>query len=328
MPGMPGMPGATTELDPRAAGEFSSFLRTGINASMTVGSDPDGGYLAPPQIANEIVLIGAEQGAIRSLARGFRPESGDFRLPVSPTLAGAGRSSEESTRGETTGPKLAEFHPPSGGLFANVPLTNFLLNDATFNVEAFVRESIGTQFGVTESADFVSGDGVDKAFGFLSFPLAATPDATRPWGTIEKLHAGSTTAFDIDDVIDLVAKLAPRYRKRCSLVMHPDTESYVRKLKASTSGDYYWQPAVAAGMPNTLLGIPTFIDVNMPTIASAAGVIAVADWQKFYGVMDVGPTMMLRDPYTNKGSVLFYTERRTGGGIIDFNAGKILVMSV
>jgi HK97 family phage major capsid protein len=306
---------------------FVTYLRTGETKAMSLSVDPDGGYAAPPQLSDEITKVGAEQGVIRSLARVYTPGTSDFKIVVSPTLAGAGRTTETGTRGNTTTPTLAQVHPMNGGVYGVAPVSNWLLNDAKYDLAAFVTESLGQQFGVTESADFVTGDGVNKAMGFLSYTLAATADSTRAFGTVEKLHAGSTTAFDIDDLIDLRAKLAPRYRKNACFCMHPDTEAFVRKLKASTSGDYYWQPAVAAGAPNTLLGNPCCIDVNMPTIASGAAVVAIADWQKFYAVVDIGPTVMIRDPYTSKGSTLFYAEKRTGGGVVDSNAGKVLVMS-
>jgi HK97 family phage major capsid protein len=308
---------------------FDKFLRTGERETkgMTLGTDPDGGYAATEQLADAIVSVGAEQGAIRKLSRLFTPKTADFRIPISPTRAGAGRTTETGTRAATAIPGLASVHPPSGGIYAVAPVSNWLLNDASYNIAAFVIDSIGEQFGVTESADFVTGDGVNKAAGFLSGALAATADATRAFGTVEKLHAGSTTDFDIDDLIDLLGKLAPRYRKNAAFVMHPDTETYVRKLKSATSGEYYWQPSVAAGVPPTLLGIPSHVDVNMPTIASAAGVVAIADWSKFYAVEDVGETTIIRDPYTSKGNTLFYVEKRVGGAVVDSNAGKVLVMS-
>ncbi len=307
---------------------FDAFLRRDERKAMSLSDDTQGGYLAPPQFNNEIMLVSAEQGAIRGLARKYAPGTGDFTIPVSPTLAGAGRTTELSTRSNTTTPGLAAFRPENGGVYAVAPVSNWLLNDASYDVAAFVRESIGIQFGVTESADFVTGDGVNKARGFATgYTLAATADATRAWAQIEKLHAGSTTALDIDDLIDLRAKLAPRYQKNAAFVMNQNTEAYIRKLKASSSGDYYWQPAVAAGEPNTLLGVPCYVDVNMPDIASAAVTVAIADWSKFYAVVDIGQTVVLRDPYTSKGNTLFYVEKRVGGGVLDFNAGKLLVMS-
>jgi HK97 family phage major capsid protein len=65
----------------------------------------------------------------------------------------------------------------------------------------------------------------------------------------------------------------------------------------------------------------------MPTIASAAPAVAVADWRKFYCVVDIGQPLMIRDSVTSKGRTLFYCEKRVAGGVLDFNAGKLLVMS-
>lgn len=308
---------------------FVGWMRTGqLEAkAMSINVGPSGGYTAPKELAALIEVVGAEQGAIRNLARIYPLTSGDFHQPISRTLAGAAHVGETGTRNETTTPDLADFHPTHGGLSALAPATNWILGDSAYDLEGYIRDSIGTAFGVTESADFVSGDGVNKASGFLNYPLAATADATREWGQIEKLHAGSTSDFDIDDLISLVGKLAPRYRKRAAFVMSPDTETYVRKLKSATTGQYYWQPSTAAGVPPTLLGYPSFVDVNMPTIASAAGVVAFADWKRFYAIADIGPMTAIRDQVTVKGQTIFYFEKRVGGGVLDFNAGKVLVMS-
>jgi HK97 family phage major capsid protein len=316
---------------------LEKFLRTGEvktrppegleTKGMALGDDTQGGYLTEPVLADEIISVGAEQGAIRKLARVYTPATADFHIPVAKTLAGAGRTTESGSRDATTTPLLGKVHPMSGGIYATAPVTAWLMNDASYDVASFVIQSIGEQFGVTESADFVTGDGVNKASGFLSYPTAATADATRPFGTVEKLAAGSASAISVDNLIDLVGKLAPRYRKNAVFVMHPDTETYVRKVKSATTGEYYWQPSTATGVPPTLLGLPVVLDVNMPTIAAGTYPVAVADWRKFYAVVDIGRPTILRDPYTTKGSVLFYSERRVGGGVVDSNAGKVLVMS-
>jgi HK97 family phage major capsid protein len=314
---------------------LEKFLRSGETKArpegletkgMIIGDDTQGGYLTEPVLADEIISVGAEQGAIRKLARVYTPGTGDFHIPVAKTLAGAGRTTESGSRDATTTPLLGKIHPMSGGLYAVAPVTAWLLNDSAYDVASFVIDSIGQQFGVTESGDFVIGDGVGKASGFLSCPMAATSDATRPFGTVEKFGAGGTS-FTVDTLIDLVGKLAPRYRKNAAFVMHPDTATSVRKLKATGSGDYLWQPSTTAGQPDTLLGIPVGLDVNMPTVAAGSYSVAVADWKKFYAVVDIGRPTILRDPYTSKGNVLFYSERRVGGGVVDSNAGKVLVMS-
>lgn len=309
---------------------FTAWARTGDveKKLISINVDPSGGYLMPTVLANQIAQVGAEEGAIRKLARVENPSSMDFEIPIAKNYGGANHVGETSTRSETATPDLAMFRSGGGALAAVAPVTNWAMQDSKYDLAGFIAESIGGQFGVTEAADFVVGDGISKSLGFTIYPLAATADATRAWGTIEKLHAGSISAISIDNLIDLRGKLGPRYRKSAAWVWHPDTSTALRKLKASTSGDYYWQPASAAGQPDTMLGLPVFEDVNMPTIASAAPVVALADWRKFYCVVDVGQPIMIRDQVTSKGKTLFYSEKRLNGGVLDFNAGKILVMSV
>lgn len=315
---------------PEEVKAFTQWARTGEfeRKTMSINVDPAGGYLMPSTLAAQITQVGAEEGAVRRLARVERPSSSDFGLPIAKNLAGATHVGETTTRSETTTPDLAELKPTGGGLAAVAPVTNWALQDSAYDLASFIVESIGMQFGVAEAQDFVAGDGVGKSMGFTSYPVAATADATRPWGTVEKLHAGSVSAISIDNLIDLLGKLAPRYRRNAAWIAHPDTETAVRKLKASTSGDYYWQPSVAAGLPPTLLGIPWYIDPYMPTIASAAPAVALADWRRAYCIADIGVPIMLRDQVTAKGKTLFYSERRVGGGVLDFNSLKLLVMSV
>ncbi len=308
---------------------FETWARTGEieRKAMSISVDTAGGYAMPRVLADQIYLVGAEQGAIRPLARKYTPESGDFHQPIRRTNAGANRVGETQTRSETTTPSLADFHPMHGGLAAVAPVSNWALNDSKYDLSSFIVESIGEQFGIAESADFVTGTGINQASGFLSYTQAATADATRTWGEIEKLHAGSVSDFDLDDLIGLMGKLAPRYRKRAAWVFHPDTATYIRKIRLIANGEYAWQPSIAAGVPPTLLGLPAYEDVNMPVIASAAAVVALADWSRFYAIVDIGQPTMIRDAYTSKGNTLFYSERRVGGGVLDFNAGKLLVMS-
>lgn len=313
---------------------FERYMRVGSerlsqdeHKAMVLNNDPQGGYAVEGTLAAEIQKVGAEQGVIRNLAKNYTPRNGDFSVVVNADLAGATWINEGATRAATSTPTLGRIHPMKGGIYAVAPVSNWLLDDASYPIAEFVADSIGTQFGVSESAAFVSGDGINKPIGFLAYPMAATADATRPFGTLEKLDtAGGASSLVIDDVIGLVGRLAPRYRKNAQMVMHPDIATVLRKLKASTSGDYYWQPSTVVGQPDSLLGYPVRLDVNMPsTVASANAVIAFGDWQKGYAVVDIGTMTMLRDPLTSKGNTLFYAEKRIGGAVVDSNALKILV---
>ena len=83
----------------------------------------------------------------------------------------------------------------------------------------------------------------------------------------------------------------------------------------------------SAGARATLMGFPLVEAEEMPDIAAASSAIAFGDFQRFYLVVDRQGVRVLRDPYTAKPYVLFYTTKRVGGGIQDFDAAKLLEFS-
>jgi HK97 family phage major capsid protein len=66
---------------------------------------------------------------------------------------------------------------------------------------------------------------------------------------------------------------------------------------------------------------------DMPDIAADAPAIAFGDFRRGYLVVDRAGVRILRDPYSAKPYVLFYTTKRVGGGMQDFDAIKLLAFS-
>lgn len=305
---------------------FEHFARTGEfeRKAMAINSGPDGGFSVPSELDVKILSVAATMGAIRRLARNVKASSADFTSVIATSFSGTAWLNETATRSNTATPSLATVKPSSGGLSAVAPVSNWLLNDSQYDVSSFVIENIGQGMGIAESAAFISGSGVSRPTGILSTPLAITADATRPFGTIEQVNSGTSGTFDIDDLVDLLYKLAPQYRARAAFVMAPSAIAAARKLKASTSGDYYWQPAAAAGQPPTMLGVPVYEDVNLPAPGAASNSVLCGDFLSGYTVTDIGNPILIRDPLTSKGNTLFYVERRIGGAVTDSNAIKVL----
>ena len=65
----------------------------------------------------------------------------------------------------------------------------------------------------------------------------------------------------------------------------------------------------------------------MPDMASEGAVMAFGDFRRGYLIIDRQGVRVLRDPYSAKPYVLFYTTKRVGGGVQDFNAIKLLKTS-
>lgn len=105
--------------------------------------------------------------------------------------------------------------------------------------------------------------------------------------------------------------------------MNSTTLGAVRKLKDST-GNYLWSPSLIAGQPSQILGYGVEENADIPDIATGNISVAFGNWKRGYLIVDRMGTRVLRDPYTNKPYVHFYTTKRVGGMLQDSLAIKLL----
>jgi HK97 family phage major capsid protein len=184
---------------------------------------------------------------------------------------------------------------------------------------------VDTAFAEQEGAAFVNGDGTNKPKGFLASTIVA--DSAWSWGNLGYVASGAAGAFAAaspsDALVDLVYSLRAGYRQNASFVMNRKTQSAIRKFK-DAQGNYLWQPPASAGAPATLMGFPLVEAEDMPDIAANALAIAFGDFRRGYLVVDRAGIRILRDPYSAKPYVLFYTTKRVGGGVQDYAAIKVM----
>uniref|UniRef100_UPI00356927A8 phage major capsid protein n=1 Tax=Cohaesibacter celericrescens TaxID=2067669 RepID=UPI00356927A8 len=129
-----------------------------------------------------------------------------------------------------------------------------------------------------------------------------------------------------DALIDLVYSLKAGYRQNAQFVMNRRSQAAIRKLKDS-DGSYLWQPPTAVGGKASLLNFAITEAEDMPDIAADANAIAFGDFKRGYLVVDRLGLRILRDPFSAKPYVLFYTTKRVGGGVQDFDAIKLMQFS-
>lgn len=316
---------------------FAAYVRTGeagglkrLEAkALSAGSGPDGGYLAPSTVEGEILRRLAHVSPIRSLATVRTISSGTYKKAFSTTGPASGWVAEAAARPQTGSPTLAELSFPAMELYAMPAATQTLLDDAIVNIDQWIAEEVESAFAEQEGAAFVNGDGTDKPKGFLAYPTVA--EASWSWGNIGVLNTGVAGAFAAsnpsDVLVDLVYALKAGYRQNASFVMNRKTQGTVRKFK-DANGNYLWQPPASAGAPATLLGFPLVEAEDMPNIANNAVSVAFGDFRRGYLVVDRAGVRILRDPYSAKPYVLFYTTKRVGGGVQDFAAIKGLKFAV
>jgi HK97 family phage major capsid protein len=293
--------------------------------SLSSGSDADGGYLVPRETETAIDRILAKASPIRAIATVRQIGAASYRKPVTTDGADSGWVGEAQSRAETAAPTLSVVEFPTMELYAMPAATQSLLDDAHIDVEQWLADEVQIEFADQESAAFIAGDGISKPRGLLSYTIVA--DASWAWNKIGYVASGNAGAFASSNPADALVDLAyaPRqgYRANAHWLMNRKTEAAVRKLKDG-QGNYIWQPGAAAGAPATLLGYPVAEAEDMPDIEADSYSIAFGDFARGYLVIDRVGVRVLRDPYSAKPFVLFYTTKRVGGGVQNFEAIKLM----
>ena len=310
-------------------GFVDGYLRAGREAelkSMTIGSTADGGYAVPTELDGKIASHLLRLSPIRSIAQVVQTGTSDYRKLVALGGTVSGWVSESAARPVTASPQFAEIIPPSGDLYANPSASQAMLDDAAFDLEAWLAGQIASEFARAEGAAFVVGTGSNQPKGFLSAATSASDDSTRAFGTLQFLGSGNATGFDDTPethLIDLVMSLKSGHRQGACWVMNSKTLGTVRKLKDS-DGAFIWQNSLIDGQPDRLLGYPVVEAGDMPDVAAGAFPIAFGNFQNGYLITERQATRILRDPYSNKPFVNFYATKRIGGQVLDSDAIKLL----
>ncbi len=313
-------------------GFVDGYLRHGREAELKSVSGAvaaDGGFAVPREIDALISMQLKTISPIRAISQVVQTGSAGYRKLVTAGGSASGWVSEVAARPETTTPKFNEIAPPMGELYANPAASQAMLDDADFDIEAWLASEIAMEFARAEGAAFVSGTGTNQPRGFLSAPTAATADAVRPFGTLQFLASGNASAFDASPelkLIDLVHSLKAGHRQGAVFVMNSKTLATVRKFKAA-DGTFLWQPGLLEGAPARLLGYPVIEAEDMPDVAAGTLPIAFGNFKAGYLIAERKATTILRDPFTNKPFVNFYATKRVGGQVLDSDAIKLLKIS-
>ncbi len=318
---------------PEAKAAFDGYVRTGrelgleLKAGLSSASN-SGGYVVPPETERAIERRLMATSPMREIATVRTVASGVFRKPVSTAGIASGWVAETAARPETDPATLALLEFPAADLYANPAATQSLLDDALVDLDEWLASEVEDAFAAQETTAFVTGDGVNKPKGFLSYSIVA--DAGHAWGDLGYVASGAAGGFaassPTDRLIDLIYAPKAQYRPNGRFVMNRKTVSAVRKFK-DADGNYIWSPATRPGETASLLGYPVTEIETMPDIAANSFAIAFGDFQRGYLIVDRAGVRVLRDPYSAKPYVLFYTTKRVGGGVQNFDAIKVMKFS-
>lgn len=314
---------------PEVKGFVDGYLRRGREAevkSLSGAVPADGGYAVPRQIDAAIARELTQISPIRAIAQVVQTGTAGYRKLVTTGGTASGWVSETAARPETDTPSFAEIAPPTGELYANPAASQAMLDDAGFDLEAWLAAEIAMEFARAEGAAFVNGTGFDQPEGFLNAPATTAADGVRPFGTLQYIGSGDAAGLGSEPevrLIDLVHTLKAGHRQGASFVMNSATLATVRKLR-TLDGGFLWQPGMVEGQPDRLLGYPVVEAEDMPDVAAGACPIAFGNFRHGYLIAERSATQILRDPFTNKPFVHFYATRRVGGQVLDGAAIKLL----
>ena len=328
----PALGSAAQQDAPEVKSFIDGYLRKGLTAelkSVSGAALSDGGYAVPRQIDAVISAALTRLSPIRGIAQVIQVGSAGYRKLITTGGTPSGWVSETAARPMTNTPTFVEIAPPTGELYANPAASQAMLDDAAFDLEPWLANEISVEFARAEGAAFINGSGTNQPKGFLGAPTSAVADTSRPFGTVQFTATGNASTLGTNPelrLIDLVHTLKAGHRQGASWVMNAATLAEVRKLKAS-DGSFLWQPGLAAGQPDRLIGYPVVEAADMPDIAANAFPIAFGNFRNGYLIAERSATSILRDPFTNKPFVHFYAVKRIGGQVLDSEAIKLLKIS-
>lgn len=312
---------------------FKAHMRKGdgagadVNAAMTKGTAEDGGYLAPVEWDRTITGKLKRVSPIRANARVVSITSSGFKKLFTDRAVGSGWVGETAARPATSTPAIAQLDFPLGEIYANPAISQTLLDDAAIDLEAWLADEVDTEFARQEGIAFLSGDGTNKPHGLLTYVTGGANAARHPWGAIEVVNSGAAASISGDGFLDLFGALPAEFRANAKLYTGRGAQTAMRKLKDG-QGNYLWQPSYALGNPATLAG-EQIVDIpDMPAVAANAIAALYGDMEETYLVVDRVGIRVLRDPFTNKPFVHFYTTKRVGGGVTNPEAMKALKIAV
>lgn len=304
-----------TDIEKKEIEEFKDYTRKGLigealeKKAMSGDSMPEGGIFLPENVANNIITRLRKISPIRQIADVVTIGKGnDYKIPREKgDQYEAGWVGERQERPETKNDIFEMVKIPVHEMYAQPTITQNLLDDAAFNFEGYIADRTANRFAQLEGKAFILGDGVNQPEGFLNNK------------EIEKIES----KLDFDGLMSLIYSLDAEYSSGAAFLAKRTSIRDIRVLK-DLNGQYLWQPSTQIGQPNTVLGYAIHEADDMPTAGVGALPIAFGNFREGYQIVDKTGFVTIRDPYTSKPWIKFYTTKRVGGGVKKPETIKIL----
>lgn len=286
-----------------------------ITNALQIGTDSEGGFLAPDEFEQTLIEALEEENIFRKLAHIIKTSSGDRKIPVVASKGTASWVDEEAVIPESD-PAFGQVSIGAYKLATMLKVSEELLNDSVFDLESYIAKEFGRRMGSKEEEAFLIGDGTGKPLGIFQ----------EIGGGEIGVTAAAAAAITADELIDLFYSLRAPYRKNAIFIMNDTTVKLIRKLKDST-GQYLWQPALTAGTPDTILNRPVYTSSFAPLAEASALTIAFGDFSYYWIADRQGRSFQrLNELFAATGQVGFKATQRVDGKLILPESVKLLQM--
>lgn len=313
------------------AGDFSDFIeRKGLDVkALSVGINQDGGFLVPETFGGIVNVRVFESSPIRQLATVQSVGGAELELVLDNDEAGAGWVGETQSRSETTSPTLDKRVIVTHEMYAEPRATQKLLDDGVVNVEAWLAGKVADKLARLEATAFISGNGVAQPFGILANTTTSTSYNAR---SVQVVNSGTQGAFTYDGLAALQNSLKEPYQANATFLMKRASFGAIMRIKTGISGDnrpiFNMMYDKNTGIAMSILGRPVMFADDVPAVANDVNAAIYGDFRQAYVIADRIGIRTLRDPYTAKPFVKFYTTKRVGGDVVNAEALKIQALSV
>jgi len=302
---------------------FDNYLRTAHEGdlrelerkTLSVGSDPDGGYVAPEEMSNRVLSIVYETSPMRTIATVQTTDKKEVEFLVDKDEAGAEWVAESGVTTNNTTPQFGKLKIGIHKMATEPMMTEEMLQDSGINIESWLGQKVGEKFGRSQNSAFVNGDGVGKPQGILGYASGTA------WGKIQQVTSAASGVIDELDLIDLMGTVKTDYMQGASFVMNRQTNTLLRKLQDSNGLFLFTGQDL---IERTLFGYKVVDMDDMPGVSAGNLAIGFGNFGVGYTIIDRLGLNIIRDPLTSKGFIKYYTTSRVGGAVTNFEAIKLL----
>lgn len=352
--------GTAGEPDRKARDEFTRYLRKGEDLSLEVlesictdlalkmniglndgemqmqvkslvaGIDPQGGYWVRPELSAQMVKRIFETSPMRTLANVVTTSSDVLEMIIDDNeLTDGGWVGETSTRSDTNTPNIGKLSIPVHEIYAQPKATQKMLDDAGFDVEAWLMGKVTDKITRDENAAFVVGSGSQRPQGFTTYAAWTTNSTASVAGVyergkLEQISTGTAATITADSLKLLQNSLLEDYQNNAAFLLQRTSFEPIITLKDGIGHYLLNVDSMARGDEKLLLGKKVVFAADMPAIASNSLSVAYGDFKTGYTIVDRIGFRVLRDMYTAKPYIKFYTTKRTGGAVTNYQCIKLL----